>query len=150
MHMGKEGGARGYSFLFILYSLFFSKTISTRLRFIERIENKEGTGDADSHGCSFADTLGMTDLFYLAYLPGHCEEGPCPDAAIRSLLPSLWGRVARSGRVRDRTTEERRTGFSRTLIRLLRRHLPPRGRLTGRRFSFIPGASYLKKTRSVV
>ena len=30
-----------YSFLFILYSLFFSKTISTRLRFIERIENKE-------------------------------------------------------------------------------------------------------------
>ena len=30
-----------YSFLFILHSLFFSKTISTLLRFIERIENKE-------------------------------------------------------------------------------------------------------------
>ena len=30
-----------YSFFYILYSLFFSKTISTRLRFIERIENKE-------------------------------------------------------------------------------------------------------------
>ena len=27
--------------------------------------------------------LGMTDVFCPAYLPGHCEEGPCPDAAIR-------------------------------------------------------------------
>ena len=34
-------------------------------------------------------------------------------------------------RVRDRTEDMRRTGVSRTLIRLLRRHLPPRGRLTG-------------------
>ena len=45
------------------------------------------------------------------------------------LLPSPWGRVARQGRVRDRTVDMRRIGFSRALIRLLRRHLPPRGRL---------------------
>ena len=46
-------------------------------------------------------------------------------------LPSPWGRVARKGRVRDRTEDMHRIGFSRTLIRLLRRHLPPRGRLAG-------------------
>ena len=50
-------------------------------------------------------------------------------------LPSPWGRVARMGRVRDRTEDMRPIGFSRTLIRLLRRHLPPRGRLMGRFFA---------------
>ena len=39
---------------------------------------------AEKSGFPRADALGMTIVFCLAYFHGHCEEGLCPDAAIRS------------------------------------------------------------------
>ena len=60
-------------------------------------------GEAKERGNGFprADALGMTYIFCLVYLHGHCEEGPCPDAAIRiprphslfSILYSLFFRL---------------------------------------------------------
>ena len=44
----------------------------------------EGNG---RNGFPRADALGMTYIFRLVYLHGHCEEGPCPDAAIRFPRP---------------------------------------------------------------
>ena len=59
----------------------------------------------------------------------HVEKVKSDEVLVKRCKALPVGEGGPTGRVRDRTVDMRRISFSRALIRLLRRHLPPRGRL---------------------